>query len=246
MLKKVNMWLSVASIISTNALAEVSTKHKSWVSEDSTFKLRGGYLAMDSKAKSGQFVMTNISGGAIFPSIDSLNTSSDITNYDNGYIAELALNRFITENFAIEASVGFAMSKFNIPILSLLVPPKKISIIPVSVLAQYYLFDKNNEKYHGIRPYFGVGYQYQFMNNSTFSPLGDVLKLKTTNGGAFVGQFGVDIPYNKYLGFNVDIKHAFNARHNIKVLSGISSLASYTLKQNISMTSVMAGITFSF
>ncbi len=246
MLKKVNMWLSVASLISTAALAEASTKQKSWVSEDSTFKVRGGYLAMDSKAKSGEFLITNISGGGVFPNINSLNVSSDLTNYDNGYIAELALNRFITENFAIEASVGFGTSKFSIPALSLLIPPKRISIIPVSLLAQYYLFDKNNEKYHGLRPYFGFGYQYQFINNSTFSPVGDVLNLKTTNGGAFIGQFGVDIPYNKHLGFNIDIKHAFNARHNIKVLSGFSDITSFTLKQNISMTSIMAGITFAF
>ena len=128
MLKKVNIWLSVASIISTTALAEVPTKHKSWVSEDSTFKIRGGYLAMNNKAKSGEFLIKNIQGGVIFPQINFVNASSDLTNYDNGYIAELALNRFINENFAIEASVGFGTSKFNIPALSLLfsVPSTKL------------------------------------------------------------------------------------------------------------------------
>jgi outer membrane protein len=149
-------------------------------------------------------------------------TKAGISNKNkSGYTAEIALDYFFTDNIALEGSVAWNSTKT--PFAS-----GKLNTIPVSILAQYHFMPEAS-----VSPYIGVGYSYQFINKSP--------KLhKLENAGAIIGQVGLDIPYNDTMGFNIDAKYAYQARHKLKE----NGIKVGTVKT--SPATISAGVTFAF
>ena len=159
--------------------------------------------------------------------------TKDVVKFKNGYTGELALGYFFTDNIAVEGSVGYGRTKIR----DSNVGNKSVGIIPVSALVQYHFAPEAS-----VSPYVGLGYSYQFISSgSVKSAEGGTLKLK--NGGGVVGQIGLDIPYNDTMGFNIDAKYTYKAKHNFKATE---DRGSFTIKNKLSTTAVTAGVTFSF
>lgn len=213
MLKKVSLALVLASLVSTTALADGShaTTSASGGEDHLVLKARAGWL--NSKS-SGSFTSTGEAAA------DLLGIDPDsLTSTENGYLGELALGYFFTDNIAAEVSIGYGKSTNS---------DNKLGVVPVALLAQYHFMPEA-----AVSPYVGVGYSYQFITNV---PSG----VKISNGGGVVGQVGLDIPYNDTMGFNIDAKYTYKASHDI-------SLGNVTLvNSKMSTTAVTAGVTFSF
>jgi outer membrane protein len=205
MLKKVSLALVLASLVSTTALADGShTATSSSGGEDHlVLKARAGWLGSSTKIKDAGPLTATV---------------------ENGYVGELALGYFFTDNIAVEGSVGYGRTKIK---SSGLTESKTIGIVPVSALVQYHFIPEAV-----VSPYVGVGYSYQFITGSPS-------EVKVKNGGGFVGQVGLDVPYNDTMGFNIDAKYTYKAGHDLQT-------SSVTYKNTVSTTAVTAGVTFSF
>ncbi len=214
MLKKISLALVLASLVSTTALADGShaTTSASGGEDHLVLKARAGWL--NSKATG-----TPTSTAVALAAAQGFDLNAE-TDTNNGYLGELALGYFFTDNIAAEASIGYG--KFSTD------SSDKLGVVPVALLAQYHFMPEA-----AVSPYVGVGYSYQFITNV---PSGE----KVSNGGGVVGQVGVDVPFNDSIGFNVDVKYTYKASHDI-------SASNVTLvNSKISTTAVTAGVTFSF
>jgi len=145
----------------------------------------------------------------------------NISKSKSGYTAEAALSYFFTDNIALEGSVAFNSSKTG-------QGAGKLNMIPVSLLAQYHFMPEAS-----VSPYVGVGYSYEFINKSPKF-------IKFENAGAIIGQVGLDIPYNDTMGFNIDAKYAYQARHKVK----FHGVKVGTVKT--SPATISAGVIFAF
>ena len=189
---------------------------------------------MNLKARLGYM---HISGGSNFSGADEDGDTGTITNsLKNGPAAEIAMNYFVSNNIAIEGSLGFGRSKDQLAVsingeVGEGTGKKKVNIIPLAAIVQYHFMPEAS-----VSPYIGVGYSYQFIT-------GGYKTLEHKNGGNAVGQVGVDFAFNDTMGFNIDVKHILKTKHDSTFKDGEDS---FTLKHKFSTTTVMAGVTFPF
>lgn len=212
MLKKASIALVLASLVSTTALADGA--HSSYA--PSVPSSSGGEDHLVLKLRGG-YLNTKFKAN-VQDSDEQLKSKSK-----SGYTAEIALDYFFTDNIALEGSVAWNSTKTPFEGVS-----GKLNTIPVSLLAQYHFMPEAS-----VSPYIGIGYSYQFVNKSPKF-------VKFQNAGAIIGQVGLDIPYNDSMGFNIDAKYAYQARHTIKE-DGVKVATVKTSPATIS-----AGVTFAF
>jgi outer membrane protein W len=217
-------------------------------------KLRGGYMfsAYKGHLNYGQDLTLN---NKFYP--NALINKADV-KFHNGRIYEIAAGYFLTDNIAIEGSIGHKTIKISTETdskadtIALYVrahnkSSKAVDVIPITALIQYHFFPESS-----FRPYVGAGYSYRFMNGGA-----DNISLK--NGGGIVGQIGFDIPYNDLVGFNVDVKYTHRPSSDINVKNVFFMNpqkipqkykdvlpSSKTLRLHPSTTAITAGLTFKF
>ena len=217
-------------------------------------KLRGGYMFSVYKGhlNYGQDLTLN---NKFYP--NALINKADVKIH-NGRIYEIAAGYFLTDNIAIEGSIGHKVIKISTETnskadtIALYVNARNknlspISIIPITALIQYYFFP---DAY--VRPYIGIGYSHSFIK-------GGASNIKFKNGGGIVGQIGFDIPCNDSFGVNVDVKYISRQSTDIHIKNVLSMNpqkipqkyknilpSSKTLRLNTSTTSITAGVTFRF
>lgn len=201
-------------IISFITLIIMSAANAQPRKEDFAVKGRGGLFYTDEKIDTGS------------------NGTAAAQKFDNGYGAEVGLNYFLTENFAIELAGGFLSTKFT----SLSNTTKEVTAIPATATAQFCLpiYDK-------LIPYVGVGYSHSFFFN-------EPANIKIDSAGSFVIQGGLDLyilgslfhsSSFRDVGLNFDVKYRLKPNHNL-------TEGNDTFKNELTSTTIMAGITSVF
>lgn len=244
----------IAGLLSTSALAAFADGAVASSGQNSfALKIRGGYAAMSKSVSSinSKGALATNAGNLAFNSrsgtiqgaeatLGNNYKYSDTTKFKNGFGVELAANYFITNNFAIEGSVGYIRSK---------VSNDSGKIAPASVKADTGLnFTKNgtadlsqaiaanaanydvtypnvlSSKHVGIVP-LNATVQYHFAPDQSFKPyvgVGYGLRMvsgspkgtKIKNAHGIVLQAGADIAVSDSMNLNVDVKHS-TAKHKI-------------------------------
>lgn len=234
----------IAGLLSTSALAAFADGAVASSGQNSfALKIRGGYAAMSKS------VTSSVSKGEAFTEAQKAATYvvagtgsdryafSSTTKFKNGFGVELAANYFITNNFAIEGSVGYIRSKVGNTRPG--VNEQKLVTTSAYVLEDKFLGTaidgaattnviKNTKpssskhvgivplnaamQYHfapdqSFKPYVGVGYGLRMVSGS---PKGTKIK----NAHGIVLQAGADIAVSDSMNLNVDVKHS-TAKHKI-------------------------------
>jgi len=206
-LKYIVAGLLVTSALTAGAAATAATSKKASATKhnDFVFKARLGYA---------------------FNKDDVKNTNTASHAFKDAYAGEIAADYFLTDNIAVEASVGYIRGDLKRSVTG---SNKKdaVSIVPLTGLVQYHFSPSAD-----ISPYVGAGYSYQIASGG---PSGT----KIENGGGFVAQVGLDVPMNDTFGLNLDVKHTHKANHDLK-------FDGQKYKAKLSTTTVMAGITLPF
>jgi len=202
MFKKASIALVLASLVSTTALAD------------------GVHSPIPSASGGEDHLVLKARVGWLHTKDNGKKLGAEKNNTHNGYLGELALGYFFTDNIAVEGSAGYGKISHK--------SDYKLRVVPVSLLVQYHFMPEAS-----VSPYAGIGYSYHFLTNV---PKG----IKMQNGGNVVGQVGLDIPYNDTMGFNIDVKYTHQVPHKVKV----GGVKVGTIK--INQTAVAAGVTFGF
>jgi outer membrane protein len=118
---------------------------------------------------------------------------------DNRVIPEVDITYFFTKNIAAELILTVPQS------LTVNAGGSKlgtVDVLPPTLLLQYHFDGSAN-----IKPYVGAGLNTTLISNVSLGTGVDTSK--TSNGGAL--QVGVDVPINKQLSFNFDVKKVYIA-----------------------------------
>lgn len=247
----------IAGLLSTSALAAFADGAVASSGQNSfALKIRGGYAAMSKSVSSinskGAFA-ANANNLAINPrgttAIEGADTTtlgnnykySDTTKFKNGFGVELAANYFITNNFAIEGSVGYIRSKVsndsgktaasavtiaNTPAGLAFTKLNGANLTQAFAAGNYDVTEANvlSSKHVGIVP-LNATVQYHFAPDQSFKPyvgVGYGLRMvsgspkgtKIKNAHGIVLQAGADIAVSDSMNLNVDVKHS-TAKHKI-------------------------------
>ncbi|HYR05971.1 MAG TPA: OmpW family outer membrane protein [Gallionella sp.] len=140
--------------------------------------------------------------------IDTKNSSSPLPGVavSNELIPEADISYFLTENISAEL-VLTSPHKHDVTLNGTFLGTLKD--LPPTLLAQYHFKSGNS-----FRPYVGAGLNYTIFSNVKIP--GFVVSRSST-GGAL--QIGFDIPINKNLSFNVDIKKVY-MKTDVKTAAG--------------------------
>lgn len=217
MIKKIGAAALLASLLASTAMADSAGAPSEG---KMNLKARLGYM--------------NISGDKNFSGTNTNGAFSGTVSQKNGSVVELAANYFVTNNIALEGSLGYARTKVSYRSVQGNTTKESssnnVGIVPLTALVQYHIMPEAS-----VSPYIGVGYSYQFMTGGS-----NFMQFK--NGGSAVGQVGVDIAFNDTMGFNIDVKHTLKAKHDIEKIQDVSMAT----KHKLSTTTVMVGVTFPF
>lgn len=241
----------IAGLLSTSALAAFADGAVASSGQNSfALKIRGGYAAMSKSVSSinskgalatnANNLVYNTRGTPADADITTLGNNykySDTTKFKNGFGVELAANYFITNNFAIEGSVGYIRSKVSndsgkthAAILRITAPatfaasanyspelanntnydftaPNVISSKHVGIVPLNATMQYHFAPDQSFKPYVGVGYGLRMVSGS---PKGTKIK----NAHGIVLQAGADIAVSDSMNLNVDVKHS-TAKHKI-------------------------------
>lgn len=250
----------IAGLISTSALsafADSSANSASAAAPKSfALKVRGGYANNSLKHKPLSGTYDN-SQGITDPSQQNpyiYREGNRIMGAKNGFGLELAANYFITNNVAVEASLGYIASKFKVEDSykegrsannaneaknaaqnaatnkTLTILSSTMHIVPIEIALQYHFMPDSSFK-----PYVGVGYGIEFVK------IAGVKNSLKSNG--LVLQIGTDVAYNDSMSFNFDVKYKPN--HKVKVV-GNKKVYKTEESAKISTTTIMAGVSFPF
>ena len=184
------------------------------------------------KFRGGIMHITNSKGGAVLES-----------KLKGGMMGEVAFAHFVSNNFSVEGSLGYARSKgsFKSTVAGWDVKNKKVSIVPVTILAQY-----NIAADAFLNPYFGIGMTYQLVSGKgTVKDSGGLnWNYKYKNGAGIVGQIGLDVMVSDNIGLNIDVKHVIKLNHDMAFT--YPGLVTVNIKDRVSTTSILAGVVFTF
>jgi outer membrane protein len=130
--------------------------------------------------------------------IDAHNSSSPVTGaaLSNKTIPEVDISYFFTKNISAELILTYPQ-KHDVTLNGALLGTLKE--LPPTLLAQYHFMPDSS-----FSPYVGVGLNYTIYSNVNMPGFSTS---KSSTGGAL--QVGFDVPINKNLSFNVDLKKIY-------------------------------------